>query len=65
MTEVVVTAEGLKHSLANDPEIANRRERCARYAQMFLDGPRFDPLEFAKFGPDGCNGLDPRTVRGF
>lgn len=65
MVEGVVTPASLKADLALDSSIESRRERCARYAQMFVDGPLFDDAEFASFGPDGCEGLDPKEIRGF
>lgn len=65
MISGVVTAESLKAELAADASIPTALERCARYAQMFLSGPHFDDVEFANFGPKGCDGLDPAEIRGF
>ncbi|MDH3644166.1 MAG: carboxylesterase family protein, partial [Gammaproteobacteria bacterium] len=69
MTSGALTPAGMKAALVADPGIVDRVERCARYAQMFLDGPHFDPVEFAALGraegQEGCAGLDPRELRGF
>jgi para-nitrobenzyl esterase len=65
MTSITHTPASMKAELAADPGITSGRERCARYAQMFLDDPEFDAEEYAQFGPEGCKGLDPREMRGF
>ena len=61
MLDGALTPDTLKAQLAEDASIESKEERCARYAQMFLDGPHFDPEEYAR----GCSGLDPRALRGF
>ena len=54
-----LTVAGMKAELAADAQVASRVERCGLYTRLYFGGPEFHAEEFAGFGPDGCEGLDP------
>lgn len=63
MMEGIVTDRTIKSAIANDPEIADQRERCELYVSVFSRSGGFDKAEYDALPPQGCTSHPPEAFR--